>query len=109
MKMFFLIAAIIGAVVPWIYFFGQIQLTGFDVIAFMDAVSLAPAAKGFTADLLISSFVFWAFMIHRHRFAHGPNPVAFIVVNLAIGLSCALPAYLYAMELRRQPAEGAPA
>ena len=71
------------------------------------AVFANPAAGGFTADLLISSFVFWVFMFQKSRLAHGPNPAGFIALKLLIGLSCALPAYLFAQELRRQPeAEG---
>jgi hypothetical protein len=54
------------------------------------------AAAGFTADLLFTSFVFWLAMIIRRREGKGPNPILFIVLNLTIGLSCELPAYLYA-------------
>ena len=103
MKNLYLAAAIIGAVIPYLFFFQHIGSAGLSLPAFVAAVFANPAASGFTADLLISSFVFWAFMYHRNRFSHGPNPLGFIALNLFIGLSCALPAYLYAMELGRQP------
>ena len=106
MKYLYLVAAIVGAIVPYIFFFDYIGANGMNLRGFVAAVFVNPAASGFTADLLISSFVFWAFMFHRNRFSHGPNPLGFIVLNLAIGLSCALPAYLYAMETRRRPALG---
>jgi len=102
MKILYLIAAIIGAVVPFIYYVDHFQASGTSLGVFIDAITINAASRGLTADVLIASFVFWAFMIHRHRFRHGPNPILFIVVNLAIGLSCALPAYLFAMERQRE-------
>ena len=101
MKGLYLGAAILGAVVPYFFFFQHIGESGMSLPAFMAAVFANPAASGFTADLLLSSFVFWAFMFHRNRYAHGPSPIGFILLNLFIGLSCALPAYLFAMEVRR--------
>ncbi len=103
MKALYLVAAIVGAIIPYVFFSQHFGSSGFGQSAFVAAVFANPAASGFTSDLLISSFVFWVFMFHRNRFAHGPNPMGFIVLNLLIGLSCALPAYLYAQELQRQP------
>ena len=37
-------------------------------------------------------------MFQQKQRKNGPNPALFIVLNLTIGLSCALPAYLYARE-----------
>ena len=98
MKRVYLIAAIIGAVVPYAFFFGFFRDNGVDLPAFISALFVNGAAGGFSADLLISSFVFWAFMFQQQRRANGPKPALFIVLNLCIGLSCALPAYLYARE-----------
>ena len=106
MKTLYLVAAVIGAIVPYIFFFQHIGSVGLGLPTFVAAVFANPAASGFTADLLLSSFVFWAFMFHRNRFSHGPNPAGFIVLNLLIGLSCALPAYLYAQERGRPELEG---
>ena len=44
------------------------------------------------------ALVFWIFMIARSTDGKGPKPFWFIIINLTIGLSCALPAYLYANE-----------
>lgn len=98
MKKVYLVAAIIGAVIPCVFFFSFIQANGVDLRAFISALFVNGAAGGFSADLLISSFVFWAFMFQQHGRANGPKPAMFIVLNLCIGLSCALPAYLYARE-----------
>jgi len=91
MKNLYLVLAVLGAVIPIVFFsqfFGDPDQPGF-----VTAVFINGAAGGFTADLLISSFVFWVFMWQRRQV--GPRPWAFIILNLLIGLSCALPAYLY--------------
>ena len=97
MKKLYLIAAVVGAIVPYIFFFNFIQLNGLDVPGFVSALFVNGASGGFSSDLLISSFVFWVFMFQQQQ-RSGPKPWVFIILNLFIGLSCALPAYLYARE-----------
>lgn len=93
--------AFAGAIVPYLYFIQHFSDAGFGLGTFLSAVFANPAAGGFTADLLISSFVFWIAMFHRHQAGKGPAPWLFIILNLTIGLSCALPAYLAASESGR--------
>ncbi len=101
MKKFYLAAAIVGALVPMAFFAQFFSTeTGSDMLAFVPALFVNGASGGFTADLLISSFVFWAWMWQQRP--GGPKPWLFIVLNLGIGLSCALPAYLYARTRREE-------
>ena len=102
MKQLYLVLAILGAVVPYFFFF-QFMAHSPDagLGGFMSALFVNGATGGFTADLLISSLVFWVFMWSRKSI--GPAPWAFIMINLLIGLSCALPAYLYFDARRRSP------
>lgn len=96
MKRVYLLLAIIGAIVPYVFFIQYFAAEGVNLGGFLSSITVNNAAGGFTADLLISSLVFWLWMVWQRRNAGGPNPVVFIVLNLLIGLSCALPAYLYA-------------
>ena len=105
MKNLYLGLAIIGAVVPYLFFIEFFAVAGIDLPAFIGALFANGAAGGFTADLLITSLVFWIYMFNRKE---GPAPWLFVVLNLTIGLSCALPAYLYA-SLRQAEAAPAPA
>ena len=98
MKVIYLLLAIVGAVIPCIFFFQHFSSQGTSLSGFIAALFVNPAASGFTADLLISSLVFWIAMFQQRRQGKGPNPIPFIGLNLFIGLSCALPAYLYARE-----------
>lgn len=85
--------AIIGAIWPWYYLAGFMVENPLDAGGFLAAATANNVATGFTADLLISSLVFWVFMFARRP--AGPAPWPFVLINLLIGLSCALPAYLY--------------
>ena len=105
MKTAYLVLAIVGAIVPYIFFVQHFDSFGFGLMSFVGALFANPAAGGFTADLLITSFVFWLAMFHQRQLGRGPNPALFVFLNLLIGLSCALPAYLYARE--RDSASGA--
>ena len=93
LRSIYLVGAILGAVIPVAFFVSFIMAEGVDLIAFVQGLFVNGAAGGFTADLLISSFVFWIYMFSKKQ--NGPKPWAFIGLNLCIGLSCALPAYLW--------------
>lgn len=81
--------AILGAVVPWIFFGRFIVVEG--AAGFIPALFVNGAAGGFTTDLLIPSLVFWIFAFTETKRGALRRPWIYVVINLAIGLSCALP------------------
>jgi hypothetical protein len=93
MKKTYLALAIAGTVLPYYFFLQQMAVTGADIPAFLTLAFANPVAAGFATDLVISSIVFWVYMFSAGHDA--PRPWAFIALNLTVGLSCALPAYLY--------------
>jgi hypothetical protein len=98
MKRLYLILAILGAIVPYLFFFQFFASEGLNLGRFVGAAFANGAAGGFSTDLLFTSFVFWAYMFYLRKKEGGPHPLLFIILNLTIGLSCAFPAYLYAKE-----------
>jgi len=98
MKNIYLVLAILGAIVPYVFFFDFIKIEGLNIPLFLESLFVNGAAGGFSADLLFTSFVFWLFMFVEKNKLNMPSPYLFIFLNLTIGLSCALPAYLYARE-----------
>lgn len=100
-KTLYLILAVLGAAIPCLFFAEFIQEDGLDMVAFLEAAFANGAAGGLTSDLLISSVAFWAVMIEMWRSDKGPAPWGFIVVNLVIGLSFALPLYLFVRHFTR--------
>jgi hypothetical protein len=94
LKKVYLVAAVVGAIVPVLFFAGVFHGgAAITVSGFVPDIFANSGAGGLTADLFISSFVFWLIIFNDKL---GPKPWLFIVLNLCIGLSCALPAYLYA-------------
>jgi len=68
-------------------------------------VSVFREAGGFASDLLLTSFVSWLWSLHDARKIKITSWWAIPVLNLLIGLSAALPFYMY---LRYDKAEIAP-
>ena len=93
----FLTLAVIGAVAPWFFFmkFFGAEGPGGD---FVGALFVNGAAGGFTADLLITSWVFWIFLFSEGGRVGVGKLWLYVVLNLLIGLSCALPLFLWARE-----------
>lgn len=93
MKQTYLTFAIVGALIPILFFSGVFHAEMVGPVGFIPALFVNSAAAGFTVDLLITSAVFWIYIFNAKD---GPKPWLFVLLNLTIGLSCALPAYLYA-------------
>ena len=84
-----LFLAVVGAVAPWLFFARFFATEG--SVGFVPALFVNGAAGGFTTDLLISSLVFWIFAFGETKRGALSRPWLYVAVNLAIGLSCALP------------------
>ena len=104
LKSLYLLLAVLGAVLPYTFLISFGLNQGLDPILFFGALFANGAVGMFTADLVISSVVFWLYMFSRRK--QGPKPGLFILLNLAVGLSCALPAYLWADTVRAEAAPG---
>ena len=104
MKRLYLVFAIAGGVLPYVFFLRYFASEGLSLGGFVGSLFANAAAGGFTTDLLLTSFMFWVFMFQQRSREKGPSPILFIVLNLIIGLSCAFPAYLYSRERKGSPA-----
>ena len=103
MKNFYLIAAIIGAIAPYATYFGYRAY----VPGASGVLSLAwgsPIAAATLTDFTISCLVFWPFVFAESRRLGVRHWWLFIVANIFIGLSFALPAFLYVREQQRSRA-----
>lgn len=102
----YLLLALLGGVVPFIFFLQFFAESGIDLTAFIVGVTANGAAAGFSADLIIASVTFWIAIWELHRSDNGPAPWAFIILNIFIGLSFALPLYIFLRHIQRknQPA-----
>ena len=74
MKNVYLVLAIVGAVVPYLFFFQFIAEHGVNLPAFLGGVFANGAAGGFGADLLITSLVFWIYLYQACLLYTSPSP-----------------------------------
>lgn len=93
------VLAFIGAAVPLALSAWFIADHGLDGGELIDQAFAGPAAAAFVADVSISSIVFWVWMWPEAR-AIGVSPWGFLAANLFIGLSFALPLFLYVRETK---------
>ncbi|MDA1077028.1 MAG: DUF2834 domain-containing protein [Proteobacteria bacterium] len=100
MKNLYLVLAIAGAVVPYVFFIEFFAVEGLALPSFIGGLFANGAAGGFTSDLLITSLTFWIYLFSRSQ---GPKAWPFVLINLTIGLSCALPLYLYIVTPHSEP------
>ena len=99
MKTFYLLAALVGAIAPYAAYFGYLEY----VPGSSGSLSLAwgnPIAAATLTDFTISCLVFWPFLVTESRKLAIRHWWLFIAANIFIGLSFALPAFLYIRERR---------
>ena len=97
-KTAYLILAILGFLLPYYFFISFLVAHGLDLRLFLQQLFGTPISSFFAADLLISSVVFVRYLgqeATRHSIG---NRGLYIVVLLTVGLSCALPLFLYARD-----------
>ena len=95
LKTFYLLTAVPGTVAPWLLFGSFFAASGIDIAAFAAGLFADGAAGGFTVDVLISMLVFW-FWSWRDARQHGVAAWWLVLPSgLCVGLSLALPLYLY--------------
>jgi uncharacterized membrane protein YqjE len=99
-KNLYLVCTILGAIIPWSVLISQYSAQ--EPIADMFGYLFVNAySAAFTADLLFSILVFVFFVIHETQRLNMKNAGLFIFATL-VGLSFALPLFLYFREKKIQ-------
>lgn len=92
MKRFWLVATIIGTVLPYYFFIKQLTDPQFELALLTGLVFPTYVATGFIVDLFVTSLFFWIYIfnkIDRKLFS------IVVMLNLSVGLSAAMPFYFY--------------
>lgn len=95
MRRVYLIGAILGGVLPYASLVVFLLQHGFDLGLFVGQLFATPAAAMFTTDLLLSSLIFWIYLYREGRRLEMGNLWVYVALNLSVGLSLALPLFLY--------------
>jgi hypothetical protein len=98
MKNIYLALAVIGFIVPY-YFFLQLPAEGgFNLPALLQPFFANNFMKGAAMDLTISVIVFWIYMFTEASKLQMRHPWVYLLATLLVGLSFALPLFLYFRE-----------
>lgn len=95
MKTIYLLLTIAGAVLPYVHFIRFLGTNGLDLNLFLSELFANDISSFFATDFLISCIIFWVFLFQetrKHQMKHG---WLYVVATLTIGLSFALPLFLY--------------
>ena len=98
MQWLYLIAAILGAVLPLSQLFPFLAANGFDVPLLFKQLFQNHASAFFGLDVIVSSVVLWLFVFSEGRRRGMKNLWLYVVCNLAVGVSLALPLFLFFRE-----------
>ena len=98
-KNIFLILAVIGFIAPY-YFF--LQVRDFNLNELFQLFSASKLLSGVAMDLLVSVIVFWFFMFTEAKKLQMKNSWMYLLATLLVGLSFALPLFLYFRERRME-------
>ena len=101
MRMFYGLTAVIGTVVPWLFFGSFFATSGLDIPAFLVALFANGAAGGFSVDVLLSILVFWVWSWRDAQELRLSHWWLVLPAGVTVGLSLALPLYLWMREGRR--------
>ena len=98
MKNIYLVLAILGFIAPY-YFFLQVPPENLlDLPALIQPLFANDFMRGLGMDLTVSVITFWTYVIVEARRLQMKNPWLYLLATVLVGLSFALPLFLYFRE-----------
>ena len=97
-KNLYLTFAILGLIVPYYFLFKFLSANGFDLPLLIQQLFANNISSFFAVDLVISIIVFWIYMVAEANKMQMKNWWLYILASLTVGLSFALPLFLYFRE-----------
>ena len=97
-KNVYLLLAAIGLLVPYWFFFQFFKANGFQLGLLLQQALINPVSIAFTVDLVLSIIVFWFYLFGEANKLQMKNAWLYVLASLTIGLSFALPLFLYFRE-----------
>ncbi|HKP72713.1 MAG TPA: DUF2834 domain-containing protein [Pyrinomonadaceae bacterium] len=98
MQWLYLVLAILGALLPLSQLFQFLAEHGFDVPLLHRQLFQSHISAFFGLDVIVSSFVLWVFVYSEGRRRRMKNLWLYVLCNLTVGVSLALPLFLFFRE-----------
>jgi len=105
-KNLYLVLAILGLLVPYWFFFKFLNTNGFNFSLLVQQLFANDISTFFAMDLIIATVVFWIFMANEATRLRMKNWWLYLLASLVVGLSFAMPIFLYFRERRMQIISG---
>jgi len=102
LKYLYLLLVVMGLILPMSQFFNFLQKYGWDIRYMLDLVVANSISRFFLLDLIIASLVFFVFVIVEANRIKMKFIWIYILATLCIGLSFALPLFMFAREVKRE-------
>lgn len=100
LKHLYLVLAVVGIVLPYYFLITFLMAHGLDGRAFLQQLFGTQISTFFAMDLLLSSVVFVIYLRHDARRYAIKHRWLYLIALCAVGLSFALPLFLYVREDR---------
>ena len=97
-KNVFLALALIGLFAPYYFLFKFLSASGLNISLLVQQLFANDISTFFAIDLVISIIVFWIYMIAEANRLQMKNSWVYLLASLLVGLSFALPLFLYFRE-----------
>ena len=94
----YLILAVVGFIAPYYFFISFVATHGLDTRLFAQQLFGTPISRFFAVDLLLSSLVFLVYLFQEAPRHSVKRRWIYLIVLFTVGLSFALPLFLYARE-----------
>lgn len=109
MRKIYLLGAVLGFIIPYAFFIPFLLEHGLDVGRIVEQMFANPIASFFVVDVIVTSLVLWVFIFAEGRKLGMSHLWTYILCNLLVGASLALPLFLYFREGRLEEKAAAPA
>jgi uncharacterized protein DUF2834 len=103
-KNLYLVLAIVGFLVPYYFFVSFLRTYGLDGRVFVRELFDTSISTFFAADLIISCLVFLVYLRQETKRNSMRYSWIYVIALLTVGLSFALPLFLYARETHLEKA-----
>jgi hypothetical protein len=99
-KNIYLLLAVVGMTVPYYFLLQFIGENGFDLARLVHDLFNNEISTFFAVDLVLATVVFWLYVQAETNKLHMKNGWLYILASLVIGLSFALPLFLFFRKRR---------
>jgi hypothetical protein len=101
LKRLYLVGALLGLVLPYAYLIPFLLEHGLDMRLFFSQLFASHISAFFGVDVIVSSLVLWVFVFAEGRRRSMRHLWVYVLCNLTVGVSLALPLFLYIREASR--------